>query len=196
MTCAIVAATAIAALVQLRHLRASNQIEAQMAINSLLQSDDFNEAIMRLHDLAAMVGDPAYGWAFAQPLSQALPPEVVAMRRAAKLVGSNLENIGNMVRNGLTDKRLFIEQFGNVVTEAWDLLRPYTCIRRKFSDSHDAVWEDLEYLTILSNEWHEKTRSAFPKEMRRLLPRGRKLSCRRRWFPRKRQRHSCEAPRA
>ncbi|MFN2528895.1 MAG: hypothetical protein ABR584_09300 [Candidatus Baltobacteraceae bacterium] len=169
VTCAIVAATAIAALIQLRHLRASNQIEAQMAINSLIQSADFNEAIMRLRDLSAMVEDPAYGWAFARPLSQGLPPEVVAMRRAAKLVGSNLENIGNMVRNGLTDKRLFIEQFGNVVTEAWDLLRPYTCIRRKLS-THDSVWEDFEYLTILSNEWHEKIGSAFPKEMRRLLP--------------------------
>ena len=125
---------------------------------------------MRLQELSAMVADPAYGWAFARPLSHALPPEVVTMRRAAKLVGSNLENIGNMVRNGLTDERFFIEQFGNLVTEAWDLLRPYTCIRRKLSDAHDAVWEDLEYLTILANEWQQTTGSAFPKGMRRLLP--------------------------
>ena len=168
-TCAVVATTAIAALVQLRHLRASNQIEGQLAINALIQSEEFRSAQVRLSALARTLDDPAFAWAFRVPLSQDLPPQVIAMRSAARIVGSNLENVGNMVRNRLTDGRLFIEQFGNVVENAWELLEPYTLIRRTLEQS-DAVWEDFEYLAILSREWMRTQGSVFPKNRRRLLP--------------------------
>lgn len=169
-TSAIVAATAIAALIQLRHLRASNQIEGQLAINKLIQSDEFRVALMKLQGLPQMIVNPEIRWAFRPPLSESLPREVIEMRSAAKIVGSNLENIGNMVRNELTDRQLFVEQFGNVVMEAWDLLLPLTCIRRKFSPEHDAIWEDFEYLTILSRKWMETGGSAFPRNVQRILP--------------------------
>ena len=168
-TSAIIATTAIAALVQLRHLRASNQIQGQLAINALIQSDEFWDAQMKIEGLSAMLNDPTFAWAFRQPLSEELRPEVIAMRRAARVVGSNLENIGNMIRNGLTEKRLFIEQFGNVVSEAWDLLEPYARVRRKLEKS-DAVWEDFEYLTILSREWIKTRGTVFPTDSRRILP--------------------------
>jgi len=168
-TCVIVAATAIAALIQLRHLRASNQIQGQLAINALIQSQQFRQAQMTLQGLADMLTDPTFAWAFRAPMSESTPPKVIEMRSAAHLVGSNLENIGNMVRNGLTDGRLFIEQFGNVVANAWDLLEPYARIRRK-DEKTDAVWEDFEYLTILSREWLQTDGGVFPKSRRRLLP--------------------------
>ncbi|MBC5825005.1 MAG: hypothetical protein GIW99_09765 [Candidatus Eremiobacteraeota bacterium] len=168
-TSVIVAATTIAALIQLRHLRASNQIEGQLAINALIQSDEFTDAMITLQGMRAMITDPELAESFRGPTSAASPPQVIRMRRAAKLVGSNLENVGNMVRNRLTDRQLFIEQFCNVVSEAWDLLEPFTRVRRKFSEGHDAIWEDFEYLTILSRDWMAKRGSAFPKNMRRLL---------------------------
>ena len=168
-TCVIVAATAIAALIQLRHLRASNQIQGQLAINALIQSQEFWEARITLQGLADMLSDPTQARAFRMPLSESTPPKVIAMRHAARVLGSNLENIGNMVRNGLTDGRLFIEQFGNVVIDLWELLEPLTRIRREVEKS-DAVWEDFEYLTILSREWMQKGGSVFPKNRRRLLP--------------------------
>ncbi|MDP9110828.1 MAG: hypothetical protein M3M96_04270 [Candidatus Eremiobacteraeota bacterium] len=169
-TSAIVAATAIAALIQLRHLRASNQIQAQLSINDLIQSDSFRRAIIKIEGLKAMISIPELRWAFSAPLAETLPPEVIEMRKAAGHVGSNLENIGNMVRNRLTNEEMFIEQFGNVVDEAWEALLPYTCMRRKFSNNHDAIWEDFEYLTILSRKWTTTRRSAFPPNMRRILP--------------------------
>jgi len=167
-TCAVVATTAVAALIQLRHLRASNQIQGQLAINALIQGEEFRLAQIRLRGLINLLADPKIAWAFRVPLSEDLPPEVIAMRGAARTVGSNLENVGNMVRNGLTDGRLFIEQFSNVVLDAWTLLEPLTLIRRKIEKS-DAVWEDFEYLTILSREWEQTHGTAFPKGRRRLL---------------------------
>ena len=169
-TCVIVATTAIAALIQLRHLRANNQIQGQLAINAFIQSDDFKTAEATLQGLSKMLDDPKLAWAFRIPVSPEMPPDVIAMRRAASVVGSNLENIGNMVRNRLTDGRLFIEQFCNVVSESWDVLEPFTRIRRKYDAMHDSVWEDFEYLTILSREWMRTKGSSFPKTSRRLLP--------------------------
>lgn len=169
-TSAIVATTAIAALVQLRHLRASNQIQAQLAINDLIQSAEFRRALIKIQDLGRLIAIPHLRWAFCAPLAENLPPEVIEMRNAARHVGSNLENIGNMVRNGLTDESLFIEQFGNVVEEAWGVLLPYTCLRRKFESGHDAIWEDFEYLTILSRKWAATRGSTFPRNVERILP--------------------------
>jgi hypothetical protein len=165
----VITATAIAALIQLRHMRASNQIEGQLAINSLIQSEQFGNALIKLQDLKKMLDDPHMAWAFRPPMREDLPADAYAMIRAARLVGSNLENVGNMIRNGLTDGRMFVEQFGNVVMEAWNLLEPYTCIRRKYAPEHDAIWEDFEYLTILSRNWFETRGSAFPANQQRLL---------------------------
>lgn len=174
-TCLIVAITALAALIQLRHLRASNQIQGQLAINALIQSEEFRLAQSKIYHLREMLDDPQYAQAFRVPLSDATPAPVFEMRIAARVVGSNLENVGNMVRNGLTDGRLFIEQFGNVVVDAWESLEPLTRVRRA-TEKSDAPWEDFEYLTILSREWLTRTRSAFPKNRQRLLPRWTELA--------------------
>jgi hypothetical protein len=168
-TCVIIATTAISALVQLRHLRASNQITGQLAINALIQSEEFVRAQMIIQGLPAMINDPNLAWAFRRTISHALPPEVVEMRLAARVVGSNIENIGNMVRHRLTDGQLFVEQFANVVSNAWDMLEPYARVRRKFELSNDAAWEDFELLAILSRDWLRDHPTAFP-HTRRLLP--------------------------
>lgn len=168
-TCVIIATTAIAALVQLRHLRASNQIQGQLAINALIQSDEFRMAKMTIEGLPGMIGDPKFAWAFRVPLSRDLPREVIEMRRAVTLVGSSFENMGNMVRNRLTDGKLFVEQFGPVVCEAWAVLEPYTRVQRKIQPWHDAAWEDFESLAILCQDWIRTHPTAFP-HTRRLLP--------------------------
>jgi len=75
-----------------------------------------------------------------------------------------------MVRNRLTDGRLFIEQFGYYAEEAWELVLPYTIIRRKFEPGHDSIWEDFEYLTVLARKWSQTKGSAFPRDVKRTLP--------------------------
>lgn len=88
-TCVIVATTAIAALIQLRHLRASNQIQGQLAINALIQSEEFRHAQATLRGLADMLNDPAYASAFRAPPSDQTPPRVVEMHFARRLVFAN-----------------------------------------------------------------------------------------------------------
>jgi hypothetical protein len=60
LTAAIVAATAIAALVQLRHLRAGNQINAMLSIGNQYESEAFREAMKTVNHQSAALEDPLF----------------------------------------------------------------------------------------------------------------------------------------
>jgi hypothetical protein len=171
-TTVIVAATAIAALVQLRHLRGANQISGQLAIRQVLLDRDFLEAVGRAREeVPKLMKEPAFrkyvadyhlGLAEDNERYDSLYEEIL-------LVGRNLENIGNMVRNGLTDGRIFIEQWAPLVITAWDAVEPLLRIRR-VAERRDYGWEDFEYLTVLARRWVAENRSAYPKNTPHILP--------------------------
>lgn len=172
ITTIIVAAAAVAALVQLRHLRGANQISGQLALRQVLLDRDFLEAVGRARqEVPKLMKEPAFrkyvadyhlGLAEDNERYDSLYEEIL-------LVGRNLENIGNMVRNGLTDGRIFIEQWSPLVVTSWDALEPLLRIRRAATHT-DSTWEDFEYLTVLARRWTAEKRTAYPKDMPRILP--------------------------
>lgn len=171
-TTVIIAATAIAALVQLRHLRAQNQISAQLALRQVLLDRGFLEAVGRARQrVPELMKEPAFcryvasyhdGGADDDERYDPLYEEIL-------VVGRNLENIGNMIRNGLTDGRIFLEQYATLVIVAWDSTEPLLRIRRAATRS-DAPWEDFEYLTVLARRWVAERGSAYPEGVARILP--------------------------
>ncbi|HEV2907733.1 MAG TPA: hypothetical protein VGX02_00575, partial [Candidatus Eremiobacteraceae bacterium] len=61
LTAAVIAATAIAAIIQLRHLRAANQITALWAVQNELDSQDFRDAeVVVRTELDNALADPQY----------------------------------------------------------------------------------------------------------------------------------------
>ncbi|HEY7994219.1 MAG TPA: hypothetical protein VID24_08415 [Candidatus Eremiobacteraceae bacterium] len=168
----VIAATAVAALVQLRHLRAQNQISGQLALRQVLLDRDFLEAVGRARqEVPMLMKEPAFrkyvadyhlGLAEDNERYDSLYEEIL-------LVGRNLENIGNMVRNGLTDGRIFIEQWSPLVIVAWNAIEPLLRIRR-VAERGDYAWEDFEYLTVLARRWLAENRSAYPRNVARILP--------------------------
>lgn len=171
-TTVIIAATAIAALVQLRHLRAQNQISGQLALRQILLDRDMFEAVGRARqEVPELMKEPAFrryvadyhlGLAADNERYDSLYEEIL-------VVGRNLENIGNMIRNGLTDGRIFVEQYSPLVMIAWDAIEPLLRIRRAATRS-DTAWEDFEYLTVLARRWTAEKASAYPSDMPRILP--------------------------
>lgn len=171
-TTVIIAATAIAALVQLRHLRAQNQISGQLALRQILLDRDMFEAVGRARqEVPELMKEPAFrryvadyhlGLAADNERYDSLYEEIL-------VVGRNLENIGNMIRNGLTDGRIFVEQYSPLVMIAWDAIEPLLRIRRAATRS-DTAWEDFEYLTVLARRWTAQAGSAYPKDVPRILP--------------------------
>ena len=172
-TTVVISATAIAAVIQLRHMRASNQIAGQLALRQVLLDDEFIASMGHIRfEIRDLLKDPQFLEFVRQfHLSSASDGDERYDRlySAALRVGRNLENIGNMIRNGLTDRRIFLEQYAILVVMAWDGTEPLLKVRREAA-GNDAIWEDFEYLTVLSRRWISEVRSCYPKGVERILP--------------------------
>jgi hypothetical protein len=172
-TTVVISATAIAAVIQLRHMRAGNQIAGQLALRQVLLDDDFINSMGRIRfEIRELVKDAQFlDYVRQFHLSSAKDDDerYDGPYTAALRVGRNFENIGNMVRNGLTDRRIFLEQYASLVVMAWEGTEPLVRIRRE-ATGNDAVWEDFEYLTVLARRWNSEVRSCYPKGVERILP--------------------------
>jgi hypothetical protein len=172
-TTVVISATAIAAVIQLRHMRASNQIAGQLALRQVLLDDEFIASMGHIRfEIRELLKDPQFLEFVRQyHLSSATDGDERYDRlySAALRVGRNLENIGNMIRNGLTDRRIFLEQYAILVVMAWDGTEPLLKVRREAA-GNDAIWEDFEYLTVLSRRWIAEVRSCYPNGVERILP--------------------------
>ena len=171
-TTVIIAATAIAAMIQLRHLRANNQIELQLAIHKAFIDRDFWAAIGKARtEIPRLAQDPEFE-RFSERYHRGAPADGDERfedgYEAALVVGRTFENIGNMMRNGLSEPRMFFEQYAPLVVSAWEATEPVTRLRRRVEGS-DLPWEDFEYLTALSRRWLAEHGSVYPKGVERII---------------------------
>lgn len=171
LTVCIIAATAIAAMVQLRHLRANNQINAMLAIGEELAAEPFRDAqkVMR-EKLPALIDDSGFRAYNAARDGGERPepnPEYEKVREAVTLVCNSYEELGILVKNGIVDKDLFMDRYSWVITAAWRLVDKAVADAR-----HDtgqiAVWENFEYLAVLSKDWIRDHPTVYPKGMARM----------------------------
>jgi len=173
-TTVIIAATAIAAMIQLRHLRAGNQISAQLELRQVLLNQEFWDAIGRLRfEIPLLMEEKGFRRFVSEYHTAAASPTAEDRYEvpytAALVVGRNMENIGNMIRNGLIDGRIFLEQYANLVIYAWDAAAPLIVLRRE-ALRDDSPWEDFEYLAVLARRSIANGTSAYPKGVPRILP--------------------------
>ena len=171
-TVVIVAAAAIAALVQLRHLRAGNQINAMLSIGNQYDDKAFRDASALVqHKGATVLDDPLYR-EYEFNMSRGLPTptvpdDFVQLRSAVNLIGNTHEELGILVKNGLVDKDIFLDRYSYVIAGNWDLLERYTAYARAAA-ANDSIWENFEYITVLSQDWMRDRPSTYPKGLRRL----------------------------
>lgn len=174
VTVAIVAATAIAALVQLRHLRAGNQINAMLSIGDRFQGADFAQSIDLIQvNLAGLLEDPAFREYVIAVRRSPIVPEVSPLfrdvRTAAVTVGNVYEELGILVRNNIIDRTLFLDRYCGVIVRAWIRLEPFIAFIRAVSGD-EAIWENFELITVFSQDWLERYPTSYPKGVRRLNP--------------------------
>lgn len=172
LTVAIIAATAIAAMVQLRHLRAGNQISAMLTIGDRYYDREFTQQLNLVRGkLAVAMEDPTFRTYVVAILRLTTPPETapeyVELRRAAVSIGNTHEELATLVKNGVIDKRLYLELYGNNIIVEWKLLEDYTAFNRAVSED-PAFWENFELLTVLSREWLKLHPSSYPREIGRI----------------------------
>ena len=160
-TFVVIAATAGAALIQLRHMRISNQIAAIMELQKTLESERFTlqrrfvaEQVPKL--IADPVGRGKLGADF-------FPPEVEAVRD----VGNHFEVMGVFVKNGILDRLLVCDLWDGLVFKTWKQLEPVVMMRRKIDQR--GIWTSFEYLAVICEESIKATGGErYPRGVRRM----------------------------
>src|SRR5579859_1516567 len=144
-TLLVIAATAVAALAQLRHSRGGNQIVALTECREVLESDSFTRAlrfvVRELHD---RLNDPkTRAGLMAAPLDEDL--------RAVNVVGNFFESMGSFVKHDIIDEDIAMDLWSGIVLQAWENLTPALGVMRRAAGV--GLWENFEYLAAISKKY-------------------------------------------
>jgi hypothetical protein len=155
----VIAATAIAALVQLRHLRVSNQLEALLAILSLPYDPVLNEAFQFVsHELEPRMNDAEFRRELAGPrVDRKIHKEL--------LVCDYYERLGSIVKNGLIPEELYFDN--STPDQYWKLLSQVIAIRRRARGP--VAYDNFEYLIARSRAYDRRhPNGTYPPSMERI----------------------------
>ena len=144
----VIAVTAIAALVQLRHLRTSNQISTMVALMQVWQGRELQSHYhYLLTELPKKLADPSFLAAFkVRSFSRSDHPEL--------LVADFWEQIGTYMKYGYLDERSWLDIAGSQIPRAWEILEPAITAARERAGP--AAWENFEYAAVRARQWTER----------------------------------------
>jgi hypothetical protein len=139
-TLIIITVTAIAAYVQLRHMRTANQLEALLTVLARVEHADFGRMVDSARaELAERLPDPA----FRRSLEEG---NVARTNNPWLTLGNSYEWVGSLVRAGLVDEDPYMDIYADRVVGAWEITRDaIAIIRRRTGPS---VLENFEYLYV------------------------------------------------
>jgi hypothetical protein len=144
----VIAATAIAALIQLRHLRASNQLNTLLTLMRMWQAADLQEHMGYVRgDLQQKIIDPNFMVAFRErALSRNEHREL--------LVADYWEQIGAFMKYNLMDEQSWIDVARAQVYFAWQSLEPIIkAMRDRYGPS---AYENFEFAAVRAKLWLDK----------------------------------------
>jgi Domain of unknown function (DUF4760) len=158
-TFVVIAATAIAALVQLRHARSGNLIETLAEMRQEVASSEMAPALRFVRfDLSEKLKDPAFRYQMANPAT--LSEDNKEARFHISRVANYFEGMGSLVKSGLAEKSVVLDS-GYLTVGAltmWNQLHPVIALLRQ-SLGDPSAYEDFEYLIVLAQDW----KAAHPK---------------------------------
>lgn len=157
----VIAASAIAALMQLRHMRTGNQISAYNECRETMEAPEFREALAFIrNDIPRRLADPA---TVAAVTASALNNEYAGIRLVANL----FESMGLFVKTGMMDEGIACELWSGIVLASWNNLRPLTAELRK--QHGPGIWINFEYMAVLSETFIDRyPDGGYPPGVRRM----------------------------
>ena len=153
----VLAASGIAALVQLRHMRVSNQLGALLSLEHEFHTEELQKSFRFVQtDFHHRMLDRAYR-------SELERIGFVDSRAHPEMDVLNWFNeMGTLVKNGLVDETTFMELFGRLAVQYWENLAPAIAILRRRRGN--AQFHNFEYLAIRSRKWlSDHPHGEFPK---------------------------------
>jgi hypothetical protein len=158
----VILGSAIAALIQLRHMRGSNQITIITALRATLDLPEFQAAARFVNvELPLRLANPHEARRLAE-----MPPfadEYAALRNVANF----WEGVGAFAKTGLIDTDLMCDIFGYMALGAWNKLAPIIATARVRANE-PALWENFEYAAVLAQRYSRKHEISYPKNFPRM----------------------------
>ncbi|MBC5807460.1 MAG: hypothetical protein DLM53_09665 [Candidatus Eremiobacter antarcticus] len=157
----VIAVTALAAIVQLRHIRASNQLTGVMQYTKLFESEQIQKANKFIQEeLASKLRDAQYR----RELFTRNPDRRQHVELA---VADWCEQAGSYIKYGLIEKDQFLDLSGAYVASMWQALKEVVAIRRVAAGQE--MYVNFEYLAALERKVVKGPDAFYPKGVQRLL---------------------------
>lgn len=143
-TFAVITATAIAASVQLRHLRLNNQLSGLQGVFEMLRDPSVREIMNFVrHDLAEHLKDERFRASLLEiPVDRRGHPE--------QYLCDMYNHIGSFVRSGLIDENIYLQSDWFNVILYWNLLADVIAIVRT---NRPYLYENFEYIAARARIW-------------------------------------------
>ncbi len=156
-TFVVIAATALAAVFQLRHMRASNQLEGLLSVLARVEDANFNAWLTETQrQLPILLGDAQY---VASVIDNTFDRNVAWLQ-----LGNSYDWVGSLVKNHLIPVDAFLDVYSFRIQQAWELMEPITALARHHAGA--AIWENFEYLHVAALQWSKKhAQGNYPKHM-------------------------------
>ncbi len=155
-TLAVILASVAAALVQLRHIRAGNQLQALLSLEHDFRAPPLQAALTYVQEqLSRRLEDPEYRReletiGFVDP---AVHPEMVACNW--------LNEMGTLVKRGYVSEDTFMDLFARLIVHCWRQVSPAIAIMRR--SRGEGQYHDFEYLASRAATWLKRNaQGTFP----------------------------------
>lgn len=147
-TLIVVGVASAAAIVQLRHLRTSNQLNALLEILNQWNLPIIQAALAELLKMPAKMKDPQY-------LSALKSPGTIDRKTHLEFLALDLwEQIGTYCKHGLVDERILLDITSSQVARGWECAEPAIMLIRE--STGPSGFENFEYLAVRAKLWVQK----------------------------------------
>jgi len=147
-TLIVVGAASVAAIVQLRHLRTSNQLNALLAILNEWNLSAVQEALAELLAIPDKMRDPQY-------VASLTGPGAIDRVTHREFLALDLwEQIGTYCKHGLVDERILLDITSTQAGRCWRCAEPAIALLRQRSGP--AAFENFEYLAVRAQLWERR----------------------------------------
>jgi hypothetical protein len=160
-TLVVVGAASVAAIVQLRHLRTSNQLNALLEIMNQWNLPPVQIALRELRTIPKKMNDVKYVEALMAPgsMDRAAYPEFLAL--------DLWEQIGTYCKYGLVDEEILLDIISAQVSNAWSCAEPVIALVRERTGP--STLENFEYLAARATLWSRRhPNGTYPARMSRM----------------------------
>ena len=158
----VISITAVAAVVQLRHLRRANELDGLLSVLGRIEDLGFQSWIDETRRIVEeRMPDPEFRRAI---LNQSFE----RVNNPWLLLANSYEWLGALVRRGLIPEDPVMDVYAGRVVAAWKSIEPILALIRRLPGTGN-IWENFEYLYVISERYVAANPSNYPHDIPRAV---------------------------